>query len=75
MKAVRLLQYGGQLVFNDVPMPAIARDEILVRMRPTPGRTSPGTCQRFMGCRPVGRERQDASHTARSCFVWPKLLQ
>src|SRR4029077_18973650 len=37
-----------------------------------PGRTSPGTCQRFMECRPVGRERQDAGHTARSCFVWPR---
>jgi hypothetical protein len=24
-----------------------------------------------MGCRPVGRERQDTGHTARSCFVWP----
>ena len=23
-----------------------------------------------MGCRPVGREWQDARHTARSCFVW-----
>src|SRR6201988_186763 len=41
-------------------------------MRPRPGRTSPGTCQRFMECRPVGRERQDAGHTARSCFVWPR---
>src|SRR5258707_995712 len=41
-------------------------------MRPRPGRTSPATCQAFMGCRPVGRERQDAGHTARSCFVWPK---
>jgi hypothetical protein len=28
-----------------------------------------------MGCRPVGRERQDAGHTARSCFVWPRHLQ
>src|SRR5260370_30408963 len=45
------------------------------RMRPRPGRTSPGTCQGFMGCRPVGRERQDAGHTARSCFVWPRHLQ
>jgi hypothetical protein len=44
-------------------------------MRPRPGRTSPGTCQEFMGCRPVGRERQDAGHTARSCFVWPRHLQ
>jgi hypothetical protein len=25
-----------------------------------------------MGCPPVGRERQDAGHTARSCFVWPR---
>jgi NADPH:quinone reductase-like Zn-dependent oxidoreductase len=33
MKAVRLLEYGGQLVFNDVPTPAIARDEILVKIR------------------------------------------
>src|SRR2546426_9381507 len=44
-------------------------------MRPRPGRTSPGTCQGFMGCRPVGREREDAGHTARSCFVWPRHLQ
>ena len=36
------------------------------RMPPRPGRTSPGTCQD-----PAGRERQDAGHTARSCFVWP----
>ena len=36
---------------------------------PRPGRTSPGACQGFMGC-PMGRKRQDASHTARSCFVW-----
>src|SRR5438270_13830682 len=43
-------------------------------MRPRPGRTSPETCQGFMGCRPVGRERQDAGHTARSCFVWPRRL-
>src|SRR5438046_2722463 len=41
-------------------------------MRPKPGRTSPGTCQGFMGCRPMSRERQDAGHTARSCFVWPR---
>src|SRR5690348_8256596 len=33
MKAVRLLRYGEQLVFNDVPMPTIARDEILVKVR------------------------------------------
>src|SRR5258708_14343062 len=33
MKAVRLLEYGGQLLFNDVPTPAIARDEILVKIK------------------------------------------
>src|SRR6201981_4174436 len=37
MKAVRLLEYGGQLVFNDVPTPAIARDEILVKIKSTGG--------------------------------------
>src|SRR5437868_8646547 len=35
MKAVRLLEYGGQLVFNDVPTPPIARDEILVKVKHT----------------------------------------
>src|SRR6266566_5369977 len=35
MKAVRLLEYGGQLVFNDVPTRAIARDEILVKIKST----------------------------------------
>src|SRR5438552_7250571 len=35
MKAVRLLEYGGQLVFNDVPRPTIAPDEILVKIRST----------------------------------------
>ena len=35
MKAIRLLEYGGQLVFNDVPTPTIARDEILVKVRST----------------------------------------
>ncbi|MFZ0859871.1 MAG: NADP-dependent oxidoreductase [Candidatus Sulfotelmatobacter sp.] len=35
MKAVRLLEYGGQFVFNDVPTPAIARDEILVKIKST----------------------------------------
>jgi NADPH:quinone reductase-like Zn-dependent oxidoreductase len=33
MKAVRLLEYGGQLVFNDVPTPTIVRDEILVKVK------------------------------------------
>src|SRR5437660_11866864 len=35
MKAGRLLEYGGQLVFNDVPTPTIARDEILVKIKST----------------------------------------
>jgi Alcohol dehydrogenase GroES-like domain/SnoaL-like domain len=35
MKAVRLLEYGGQLVFNNIPTPTIARDEILVKTRST----------------------------------------
>ena len=35
MKAVRLLEYGGQLVFNDAPTPTVARDEILVKVRST----------------------------------------
>ena len=35
MKAVRLLEYGGQLVVNDVPTPTIARDEILVKIKST----------------------------------------
>src|SRR2546429_7763818 len=36
MKAFRLLEYGGRLVFNDVPTPAITRDEILVKIRVPP---------------------------------------
>src|SRR4029453_9765698 len=35
MKAVRVLEYGGQLAFKDVPTPTIARDEILVRIKST----------------------------------------
>ena len=35
MKAVRLSEYGGQLVFDDVATPAIARDEILVKIMST----------------------------------------
>lgn len=35
MKAVRLLEYGGQLVFNDVPTPTVASDEVLVKIRST----------------------------------------
>src|SRR5438094_8244757 len=38
MKAVRLLEFGGQLVFDDVPAPAIARDEILVKIKSTAGK-------------------------------------
>src|ERR1700716_3419293 len=35
MKAIRLLEYGGQLVFNDVRTPTIASDEILVKIKST----------------------------------------
>src|SRR5437016_5432041 len=35
MTAVRLLEYGRKLVFNDVPTPTIARDEILVKIKST----------------------------------------
>ena len=35
MKAVRLLEYGGQLVFGDVPTPTIAPDEVLVKIKST----------------------------------------
>ena len=35
MKTVRVLEYGGQLVFEDVPTPTIARDEILVKVKST----------------------------------------
>src|SRR5712671_5718775 len=35
MKAIRLLEYRGELVFNDVPTPTIARDEILVKIKST----------------------------------------
>ena len=35
MKAIKVLEYGGQLVFNDVPTPTIARDEILVKIKST----------------------------------------
>jgi NADPH:quinone reductase-like Zn-dependent oxidoreductase len=41
------------------------------KIQPRPGRTAPRNRQGFMGCRPVGRERQDERNTARSCFVWP----
>src|SRR4029077_11936094 len=35
MKAIRLLEYGGQLALDDVPTPAIARDEILIKVKST----------------------------------------
>ena len=35
MKTMRLLEYGGPLVLNDVPTPAIARDEVLVKIKST----------------------------------------
>src|SRR5579862_7383724 len=35
MKAVRLLEYGGHLVLNDIPTPTIARDEVLVKVKST----------------------------------------
>jgi NADPH:quinone reductase-like Zn-dependent oxidoreductase len=35
MKAVRVFEYGGQLVFDDVPTPTIARDEVLVKIKGT----------------------------------------
>ena len=35
MKAVRLLEYGGKLVFSDVPTPTIAPDEVLVKITST----------------------------------------
>src|ERR1700726_2207134 len=35
MRAVRVLEYGGPLVFNDVPTSTIARDEILVKVKST----------------------------------------
>jgi NADPH:quinone reductase-like Zn-dependent oxidoreductase len=35
MQAVRLLEYGGQLVLDDVPTPTIARDEVSVKIKRT----------------------------------------
>src|SRR5690242_309254 len=35
MKAVRVLAYGGELVFSDVPRPVITRNQILVKTRST----------------------------------------
>jgi hypothetical protein len=44
MKAVRLLEYGGQLVLDEVPTPTIARDEILVKIKKYL-RQSPGSSE------------------------------
>jgi NADPH:quinone reductase-like Zn-dependent oxidoreductase len=35
MKAVRVLEYGGQVEVNDVPTPTVARDAILVKIKST----------------------------------------
>src|SRR6476659_1468340 len=35
MKAVEVLEYGGQLVFTEAPTPTIAPDEILVKIKST----------------------------------------
>jgi NADPH:quinone reductase-like Zn-dependent oxidoreductase len=35
MKAMRLLEFGGQLKFDDVPVPTFARDEVLVKIKST----------------------------------------
>src|ERR1700759_1617255 len=35
MKVVRVLEYGGQLVFDEVPTPTIGRDEVLVQVTST----------------------------------------
>ena len=35
MKAIRLLEYGGQLVLGDALTPTIARDEVLMKVRNT----------------------------------------
>src|SRR5712672_309946 len=35
MKAIRVLEYGGQLVFDNVATPTMARDEILVKIKST----------------------------------------
>jgi len=35
MRALTLVEYGGQLTFNDVPRPTPARDEILVKVKST----------------------------------------
>src|SRR5258708_29506125 len=35
MKGARLWEYGGELVFHDVPTPTIAREEVLVKIKST----------------------------------------
>jgi hypothetical protein len=40
------LEYGGQLVLDEVPTPTIARDEILVKIKSTLFRDGSPRCQR-----------------------------
>ena len=35
MKAIRLLEFAGQLVFDDLAVPAMARDEVLAKIKST----------------------------------------
>src|ERR1700683_1569255 len=51
MKAARLLEYGGQLVFHNVPTPTIARDEVLVKIKST-------AVNHLDFCEPSGRLKQ-----------------
>src|ERR1700726_3171564 len=48
MKAVRLLENGGQLAFDDVPTPTIARAEILVKIRSTVIATASGEDEAYV---------------------------
>ena len=50
MQAVRLLEYGGQLVLNDVPTPTIARDEVSVKIKRT-AVNHPDLVEAFAGSR------------------------
>lgn len=65
----------ARLLEDGTIRPDVSRSCTHSRMRPRLGRTSPGNCHGFVGCRLVGRERQEAGHTARPCFVWPRHLQ
>jgi hypothetical protein len=53
MKAVRVLEYGGQLVFDEVPTPTIARVPrsimwILLRLREWHDRYSRSICRGYL---------------------------